>query len=291
MGRPRRRQPSPEDGGARSGAHLPGSGPALSAEEGERLQKVLARAGLGSRRAAEELIREGRVRVGGRVASLGDRVPPTGATITVDDVPVPTDPDLRYFVLNKPAGVTTTMRDRHADRTVAALLPAGPRVFPVGRLDRESEGLLLLTNDGGLAHRLQHPRFGVEKEYLVEVEGALSPAASRRLTSGIDLDDGVARARSVGRITRGRGVSAVTLVMLEGRKREVRRMFQAIGHRVRRLVRVRLGPIRLGRLPPGKTRPLTPDEVRELYRATGLSAAALRPLEGEATSRQRKMST
>jgi 23S rRNA pseudouridine2605 synthase len=244
--------------------------------EEERLQKVLARAGLGSRRAAEDLIRAGRVAVGGRPASLGDRVRPGRDQVTVDGVPIPADPRLRYFALNKPAGVTTTMRDPHAARTLASFLPPGPRVFAVGRLDRDSEGLLLLTNDGALAYRIQHPSRGVEKEYLVEVDGSISADGVRRLRGGVDLEDGVARAIRVGRVERVRGRSSVGLVMSEGRKRVVRRMFAALGHPVRRLVRVRVGPIALGHLRPGEVRPLDPREVMELYRVTDLRRASPR---------------
>jgi 23S rRNA pseudouridine2605 synthase len=200
-------------------------------------------------------------------------VAPRSDLVTVDDVPIPADPDLRYFALNKPVGVTTTLSDRHARETLTRLLPPGPRVIPVGRLDRESEGLLLLTNDGDLAHRLQHPRFGVEKEYLVEVEGEISKSAVAHLTRGIELEDGAARALRAGGVRRARGRSALTVVMAEGRKREVRRMLDAVGFPVRRLVRVRIGSVRLGDLRPGKTRPLTIQEVTGLYGATGLNRA------------------
>jgi pseudouridine synthase len=239
----------------------------------ERLQRTLARAGIGSRRAAEQLIVEGRVRVNQRVAELGDRVDPKRDHITVDGVPIPADPELRYFALHKPVGVTTTLRDPHAERSLAELLPEGPRVVPVGRLDRDSEGLLLLTNDGDLAHRLQHPRFGVEKEYLVEVEGDLSKPAVSTLTRGVELEDGVARAVRTGPVQRSRGRSSLSVVMAEGRKREVRRMLEAVGYPVTRLVRVRFGPVRLGRLPAGKHRPLSPEEVMALYEVTGLERA------------------
>jgi 23S rRNA pseudouridine2605 synthase len=207
------------------------------------------------------------------MATLGDRVDPWRDHITVDGVPVATHPELRYFAFNKPAGVTTTLRDRHASRTVQEFLPPGPPVVPVGRLDRDSEGLLLLTNDGTLGHRLQHPRYGVEKEYLVEVSGESPRAVLRRLEDGILLSDGPARARRAAVVQRGGGRSALSIVMLEGRKREVRRMFEAIGHPVTRLVRVRLGPIRLGRLAPGRVRSLTRTEVDALYRLTGLDRA------------------
>ena len=240
--------------------------PATPLPEPERLQKLLARAGIGSRRACEELIRDGRVTVNGEVAVLGRRVDPERDVVEVDGGRVPLDPELRYFALHKPAGVVTTADDPQGRPTVADLYPPGPRVFPVGRLDLESEGLLLLTNDGELANRLTHPRFGVEKEYLAEVEGDPTPAALRSLTRGVDLEDGVARARSASKVAGSRGRTAVRVVMTEGRKREVRRMLAAVGLPVRRLVRTRLGPVRLGRLEPGASRLLEPGEVAALYR-------------------------
>jgi len=247
----------------------------------ERLQKVLARVGIGSRRRVEDLIREGRVEVDGHLARLGDQVDPLRARISVDGQPVPVHPELRYFAFNKPIGVTTTMRDRHAERSIAEFMPPGPRLFPVGRLDRESEGLIVLTNDGELAHRLQHPRYGVEKEYLVELSSAISGAEVRRLTAGVALDDGPARALSARLVGRTGGRTAVGVVMREGRKREVRRMFDALGHRVERLVRVRLGSLELHGLAPGQSRPLEPNEVTALYRVTGLLDAT--PRSGRAT--------
>lgn len=236
----------------------------------ERLQRALARAGLGSRRACEILIREGRVTVNGRAAVLGDRVDASRDVVAVGGHRVSVDPALRYLALHKPAGVTTTMRDPHARAALTAYLPADVRVFPVGRLDRDTEGLLILTNDGEVANRLMHPRYGVEKEYLAEVEAAPTERQVARLRRGVELEDGVATAvaaRAVGR-TGGRG--AVRLVMAEGRKREVRRMLDAVGLPVRRLIRVRVGPVRLGRLRPGEARDLSPQEVRALYRAAGL---------------------
>lgn len=236
----------------------------------ERLQRALARAGLGSRRACEELIRAGRVTVDGRVATLGDRVDATRQSVAVDGHRVSVDPDLRYFLLHKPAGVTTTLSDPHAEVDLTSFLPEGGRVFPVGRLDRETEGLLLLTNDGDLAERLLHPRHGVEREYLAEVEGVPTERDVARLRSGVDLEDGPARALAARMTGSSGGRGAVRLVLAEGRKREVRRMLAAIGFPVRRLVRVRFGPIRLGDLPPGERRPLEPDEVSALYRSAGL---------------------
>ena len=234
--------------------------------EPERLQKVLARAGLGSRRACEDLIRAGRVTINGREATLGDRVDLPRDHVAVDGTTVPVDPDLAYFALNKPAGVVTTARDPQRRPDVSRYYPSGARVFPVGRLDRETEGLLILTNDGELANRLTHPRFGAEKEYLAEVEGAVTDRILRSLERGVELDDGPARAASARRTAIADGRTAVQVVMTEGRKREVRRMLSAVGLPVRRLVRVRVGSLRLTDLPPGSVRPLTTDEVRALYR-------------------------
>jgi pseudouridine synthase len=242
----------------------------------ERLQRSLARAGFGSRRACEELIVAGRVEVNGWRATLGDRVDPSTDEVRVDGAKVNVDPALRTFALHKPRGVTTTLRDAHAERDLTTLLPKGVRVFPVGRLDRDTEGLLLLTNDGDLAHRLTHPRFEIQKEYLAEVDRPPSNRQLARLRRGVELEDGIARAvqaRSAGG-ARGRagaaGRGGVRLVMVEGRKREVRRMLDAVGLTVRRLVRVRVGPIRLGRLRPGELRELDPEDERALYRAAGL---------------------
>jgi 23S rRNA pseudouridine2605 synthase len=242
----------------------------------ERLQRSLARAGFGSRRACEEVIAAGRVEINGRVATLGDRLDPAVDEVRVDGSKVNVDPELRTFALHKPRGVTTTMRDPHADRDLSGFLPEGVHVFPVGRLDRDTEGLLLLTNDGSLAHRLTHPRYAIEKEYLAEVDRPPSQRQLARLRRGVELVDGTARAidaRSAGGWggtggAAGRG--GVRLVMVEGRKREVRRMLDAVELPVRRLVRVRVGPIRLGRLRPGEIRELEPEDVRALYRTAGL---------------------
>jgi pseudouridine synthase len=236
----------------------------------ERLQRSLARAGFGSRRACEEVIAAGRVEINGRVATLGDRLDPTVDEVRVDGSKVNVDPELRTFALHKPRGVTTTMRDPHAERDLTGFLPKGVHVFPVGRLDRDTEGLLLLTNDGSLAHRLTHPRYAIEKEYLAEVGGPPSQRQLARLRRGVELDDGTARAVDARSAGGGGGRGGVRLVMIEGRKREVRRMLDAVELPVRRLVRVRVGPIRLGKLGPGEVRELGPDDVRALYRAAGL---------------------
>ncbi len=236
----------------------------------ERLQRALARAGIGSRRASEELIRAGRVKVNGRVAALGDKVDPAQDLVTVNGGRVVVNPGLRYFAFHKPAGVTTTLRDLHAGTDLSAFLPEGPRVVPVGRLDRDTEGLLLLTNDGELANRLMHPSFGVEKEYLAEVEGSPTERQLSRLRRGVELQDGRAIALTARTAGRSRGRGAVRLVMGEGRKREVRRLLAAVGLPVRRLIRVRVGSVRLGSLKAGVVRELSPDEVRGLFRAAGL---------------------
>ncbi|HEV3401680.1 MAG TPA: pseudouridine synthase [Acidimicrobiales bacterium] len=237
---------------------------------GERLQKVLALAGLGSRRACEELIADGRVTVDGEVAALGRRVDPETARVAVDGVPVTVRPGVVYYLLNKPVGVVTTASDPQGRTTVVDLVPAEPRVFPVGRLDADTEGLLLLTNDGDLAHRLTHPSFGVEKEYLVEVEGTPTRGDLRRLREGVELDDGPTAPARVSLVA----PNAVRMVIHEGRKRQVRRMCAAVGHPVVRLVRTRIGPLVDRRLPPGQWRPLAVEEVRALEQAAADSAAS-----------------
>ena len=237
-------------------------------DEGERLQKLLARAGFGSRRACEILIADGRVTVNGKVAILGTRADPAHARIALDDVPVIVDDTLVYWLLNKPAGYVTTAHDPQGRPTVVELVPGGPRVFSVGRLDRETEGLLLLTNDGDLAELLTHPRHGVEKAYLAEVVGVPAPGALRRLREGVELDDGPARAVRAQVVQRAAdGGTALEIVLKEGRKRIVRRMCAEIGHPVRRLVRTRIGPLTDSKLAPGASRQLTPQEVRALYAA------------------------
>jgi pseudouridine synthase len=236
----------------------------------ERVQRALARAGHGSRRSSEELIVAGRVTVNGRVATLGDKVDTARDTVAVDGVTLNLDPTVRYYALHKPAGVVTTMSDPQGRADLRGLLPSeGPRVFPVGRLDRDSEGLLLLTNDGELANRLLHPRFGVEKEYLAEVEGAPTDRQLNRVRRGVDLEDGPARAVSARAVGASGDRGAVRIVMAEGRKREVRRLLAAVGLPVTRLVRLRIGPVLLGGLAPGALRELEPDEVRGLSEAAG----------------------
>jgi 23S rRNA pseudouridine2605 synthase len=247
------------------------------AEEGERLQKVLARAGIGSRRVSEGLIAEGRVTVNGEVAVLGRRVDPEHDRVALDGVPVVVDSNVVHWLLNKPAGYVTTAHDTHGRPTVLDLVPAEPRVFPVGRLDLDTEGLLLLTNDGDLAQLLTHPSHGVEKEYFVEVEGKPSPGALRTLREGVELDDGVTSPAQAKILQESAtGTTALTIVVKEGRKRMVRRMCAAVGHPVVRLARTRIGPLRDPHLAPGTWRVVTSDEVRALY-AAGLDSAAAAP--------------
>lgn len=235
----------------------------------ERLQKYLAHAGVASRRASEELILAGRVCVNGEVVStLGEKIDPSRDAVTVDGEPVLAADAPVYLLLNKPVGVITTMDDPQGRPTVARFVPeSGPRLFPVGRLDLGTSGLLLLTNDGELAHMLMHPRYHVPKTYVAVVDGIPDEEDLARLRDGIDLDDGrtaPAEARLVGSVPK-RGTVEITL--REGRKRQVRRMLMAVGHPVRELVRIGYGPIPLGDLAEGDTRPLTDDEVRAL-RAT-----------------------
>lgn len=232
----------------------------------ERLQKVMAQRGYGSRRACEILIEAGRVKVNGEVAVLGRRIDPENDLVEVDGRPAPVRPGLVYYLLNKPTGVITTSRDTHGRTTVLELVPAEPRVFPVGRLDVDTEGLLLITNDGELTNRLTHPSFGVEKEYLATVEGGLVGAgAMRALRDGVELDDGITAPAKVSQPEPG----MLRLTIHEGRNRQVRRMCEAVGHPVSRLVRVRIGPLTDRRLKPGEWRTLETEELHQLIESLG----------------------
>jgi 23S rRNA pseudouridine2605 synthase len=232
-----------------------------------RLQKVLAAAGLGSRRASEELIAEGRVTVDGEVATLGTRVDPQTAVIHVDGDRVIVRDDLVYLALNKPRGVLSAMSDSRGRRTVGDLVADRPeRLFHVGRLDADSEGLLLLTNDGELAHRLMHPSYGVLKTYLATVPGPVAKDVGRRLRAGVELEDGPVRVDSF-RVVQVQGRQAIVEVVLhEGRKHIVRRLLDEVGHPVSRLVRTRIGPVHLGGQKAGTLRPLTRAEIADLHR-------------------------
>jgi len=227
---------------------------------GERLQKVLARVGLGSRRTCEDLIEDGRVTVNGEVAILGRRVDIETDLVEIDGAPIGVRPGLVHYLLNKPAGVITTASDPQGRPTVMDLVPASPRVFPVGRLDLDTEGLLLLTNDGELANRIAHPSHGVDKEYLAEVAAEPTRATLRRLREGIELDDGPTAPAQASLVA----PTLVKLVIHEGRNRQVRRMLDTVGHPVLRLIRTRIGPIADRHLAPGAWRELTPAELRAL---------------------------
>lgn len=242
----------------------------------QRLQKILAQAGYGSRRACEQLILQGRVCVNGQVVTqLGAQANPWTDVIEVDGKRVKLPEKYTYVLLHKPAGVVTTRRDAHAPRTVIDLLQGviAP-VFPVGRLDADTTGALLLTDDGELAYRLTHPRYGVTKTYLVEVRGEVGVEAVRRLREGVQLEDGLTAPAQVQKVRyiADRKTTLLRLTIHEGRKRQVKRMCQAVGHPVVRLHRERFGPLTLRSLPAGAWRHLTDEEVSALRQAVGLSS-------------------
>ncbi len=241
--------------------------------EGVRLQKVLAAAGVGSRRACEELVAAGRVAVDGEVVrTMGRRVDPERAVIHVDGLRVATpDSGLVHLAVNKPVGVVSTMSDPQGRPDLTGLLRGRPgRLFHVGRLDADTEGLILLSNDGELAHRLTHPSFEVPKTYLAEVAGPVPRALGRQLREGVELDDGIARVDEFKIIGRAGTRVMIEVVLHEGRKHLVRRLLAETGYPVERLVRTRLGAVALGELRPGRSRPLTSAEVGQLYAAVGL---------------------
>jgi 23S rRNA pseudouridine2605 synthase len=259
----------------------------------ERLQKVLAASGVASRRASEELIAAGRVQVDGRRAVVGQQVDPETALIEVDGRPIGAAARTTYLLLHKPAGVTSTTRDRHADTTVldlipTALVPDGGRLYPVGRLDQDSEGLLILTNDGPWSERVLHPRFGVEREYALATRRPLSVAQAEALQGGIELDEGVATLHHLRPMTETEVSRLVALLkpavppdltwyratLRQGWKRQLRRMFGAVDAPIDRLVRVRIGPVRIDGLPSGRVRPLKAPEVRGLASGGGRSRDA-----------------
>lgn len=246
----------------------------------ERLQKILARAGHGSRRSAEALITAGRVRVNGAVVDeLGAQADPETDVIEVDGEAIPAAARHVYVAMHKPRNIVTTAKDPQGRRTVIDLLPPGlpPQVLPIGRLDRDTEGLLLFTNDGEFAHRLAHPRYEIEKEYMALVAGAPSDAAIRALRAGVEIDGRRTRPAAVDVARPPEGYDArdghtwLRIVIHEGRKRQVRLMCAAVGHQVRTLVRTRIGDVLLGRMARGTTRPLAAREIASLRRAVGLS--------------------
>lgn len=234
---------------------------------GERLQKVLAHAGLGSRRAVEEMIAAGRIAINGRRARLGDRIDPLKDKVEVDGSPFPVAAEFVHYMLNKPVGIVTSAHDPQGRPTVLDLVDVGRRVWPVGRLDADSEGALVVTNDGDLTQRLTHPSFSCPKTYVAEVEGTVGRGALRTLRAGVNLEEGTTRPAQVEVIDAVPAGTLLKLVLKEGRNRQVRRMGAAVGHPVRRLVRTAIGPLELGRLKPGTFRRLSPREVGELYRA------------------------
>lgn len=237
--------------------------------ETEKLHKVLARTGIASRRACEQMIEEGRVSVNGHTATVGARIDAAADAVEVDGVRIGVQPGRVYYLLNKPRGTISAASDPNGRQTVVDLVPDTPRVFPVGRLDADTEGLLVLTNDGDLTHGLTHPRFGVEKEYVVYVGSEVPPGAVRRLREGIELDDGLTAPAKVSQPSPG----LLRIVIHEGRNRQVRRMCAAVGANVDRLIRVRIGPLQDRRLAPGEWRELLSDEVHALEQAV----AAKRP--------------
>jgi 23S rRNA pseudouridine2605 synthase len=247
----------------------------------ERLQKVIAASGIASRRGAEELIRAGRVMVDGSAAYIGQQVDPVFERVAVDGKPLPAEPGPReYWLLNKPAGVVSTVKDRHADRTVLDLMPTDARIsrlYPVGRLDEDSEGLLLMTNDGGWTELLLHPRYGVEREYMAGLDRSLTKQQKLALRGGIELEEGLARVDALDDATPAqiRKLEALLappypeyrwyrVVLAQGWKRQIRRMFDVVGQPVRRLVRVRVGNLKLTDVGVGESRRLTSHEVRQL---------------------------
>ncbi|HEU4895412.1 MAG TPA: pseudouridine synthase [Acidimicrobiia bacterium] len=229
-----------------------------------RIQKAIANAGLMSRRAAEEAMEAGRVLLNGETVVLGDRVDPDEDILTVDGAPVPVSADLETYLLNKPVGVISSASDPQGRPTVVDLIESSKRLYPVGRLDADSEGLILVSNDGELTNRVTHPSFGVSKRYVVELDGEISKAALRQLRNGVDLDDGPARPESVRLVDSGRGRSIVEMVMMEGRNREVRRMLDAVGFPVTRLVRTAIGGLSDPQLRPGAYRRLTAVDIRQM---------------------------
>lgn len=251
-----------------------------------RLQRILAAAGIDARRGAEALIRAGRVRVNGAVARLGQRADPWRDEVSLDGEPIRPQRPVSWM-LHKPRGVLTSTRDPEGRPTVLDLVPEhAARVFPVGRLDRDTEGLLLLTNDGLLAHALLHPSHGVERVYEVVVRGAVSPESLAQLASGVRLEDGWTAPARVGQVRRDArtDTTAFRLTLIEGRKRQIRRALSALGHPVRELRRVRFGPLQLGALPRGAARRLSDAERRALERFAADTLARRRDAQGRGSS-------
>ncbi|MFC2640152.1 MAG: pseudouridine synthase [Propionibacterium acidifaciens] len=241
------------------------------ATEGIRLQKALSQAGVASRRAAEAMIEEGRVEVNGRVVTTqGLRVDPGRDTIRVDGARIPAPRRHTYLLLNKPRGVVATMDDPEGRETLAQYVPRHQRLYHVGRLDTDTEGLIILTNDGEFAHRLAHPSYEVRKTYLVDAEGLIDDRVLHRLEKGLRLEDGPIRPDRVRLVSRGPSRTLVRITLHSGRSRIVRRMMDSVGHPVRRLARIGIGPVRLGDLASGQTRELTREELGTLLDLVGM---------------------
>ncbi|MFV1971193.1 MAG: pseudouridine synthase [Acidimicrobiia bacterium] len=225
----------------------------------------MARTGFASRRKADVLIEQRRVTVNGDIASIGLRIDPVEDSVAIDGVVLPLDPELRTWLVYKPPGVISTMSDPQGRPTVRSLVPEEPVTNPVGRLDLHSEGLMLMTNDGDLALRVTHPRYGIEKVYNVLIRGSISKAQISGLTNGIELEDGIARAKRARVIDSSKGQTLVEMTLTEGRKREIRRMFDALGIDIVRLVRTAIAGIADRTLAPGEYRALTFEEIRAIY--------------------------
>jgi len=236
----------------------------------ERLQKLISQAKIASRRAAEQMIREGRVTVDGRVAQLGDKADPAVQDVRVDGQPIAAEPEYVYILLYKPRGVVSAnKREAHETRhLVRELIPHEGHLFTVGRLDADSEGLILLTNDGALADRLMHPRYGHTKTYEVLVEGRPSPATLDRWRQGVPLGDEISAPARVRVLSASEHDTWLEIVLREGRKREIRRIASQLGHPVKRLIRTKIEMLEIGRLRPGQWRELSPREVRQLKSTT-----------------------
>lgn len=257
-----------------------------------RIQRVIQMAGLASRRMADEWIEQGRVRVNGETATVGQSVDPSVDQIVVDGKPLPEKREFLYWMVNKPAGYTCSLKDRHAQHLVTELIPQDQgRLYPIGRLDRDSEGLLLMTNDGNLAFKLSHPRFQVEKIYEVWVKGV--PRAHRldRIARGIQLEDGLAKPSSVNLIRSESGTALLRMVLTEGKKREIRRLMDKVGHPVVRLTRVAYAHLSITGLEPGQARPLTHREMVELQQLVGSGSPSPQALPDERKFRRTRSAT
>jgi len=229
-----------------------------------RIQKAIANAGLMSRRSAEDAISANRIKLNNNPVRLGDRVDVDKDSLTIDDIPIPVNPSLETHLLYKPVGVISSSSDTHGRKTVVDLIDSDKRLYPVGRLDADSEGLILVSNDGELTNRVTHPRYGITKTYIALVEGAPSRETLRRLTDGVELDDGAAKASKARVVEQQEERCLLELVMTEGRNREVRRMLTAVGHEVISLVRTSVGPLMDRTLKAGESRRLSSEEINRL---------------------------